>query len=261
MAETMAWRLLKFVVLAMFSLPACYNPASQPAEKPASQSKPDAAGDADQDGLPNGAELVTENDRANFRAWFTGIAERQFYEMSREWNAEQRDCAGLVRFAWREALRTHDRAWFQKMGSGYSALAPDVGAYSLDKGILGEKLFRAREGVFQTDDLTNGAFSEFADAATLKQHNAVFVSRDPKQARPGDLLFYFQPFTQKYPYHLMIFLGGDDGVVYHTGGSAADKGEVRKARLSVLAKHPNPRWRPLENNKHFLGFYRLKILQ
>ena len=35
---------------------------------------------------------------------------------------------------------------------------------------------------------------------------------------------------------------------------------VKKVRLSVLAQHPDRRWRPLPTNQHFLGFYRLKIL-
>ena len=76
--------------------------------------------DSDNDGLPDGAELESFMDRENFRSWFTLIAEGQFYQLSKDWNAEQRDCAGLVRFAWREALRRHDRPWFQKMGPGYT---------------------------------------------------------------------------------------------------------------------------------------------
>src|SRR5688572_17043573 len=61
--------------------------------------------DADHDGIPDAAELQSFMDRENFRKWFTLIAEGQFYYLSAQWNAEQRDCAGLVRFAWREALR------------------------------------------------------------------------------------------------------------------------------------------------------------
>ena len=72
--------------------------------------------DSDNDGIPDAAELQSYSDRENFRRWFTLIAEGQFYRLSSDWNAEQRDCAGLVRFAWREALRRHDRLWFQKMG-------------------------------------------------------------------------------------------------------------------------------------------------
>ncbi len=229
---------------------------------------PAADADDDNDGLPDRAELHTYNDRENFRRWFTGIAERQFYAPSAAWNETQRDCAGLVRFAWREALRPHDRVWLRRMGGGYEAFAPDVGAYTLDDNPLGEKLFRTVPGSFRADDLDKARFSEFADARALKEFNTEFVSRDRARAEPGDLLFFFQPFAQRYPYHVMIFLGAareqteaaHDWVVYHTGTSPTDKGTIKKVRLSVLDQHPDRRWRPVPTNQNFLGFYRLKIL-
>ena len=224
--------------------------------------------DSDQDGIPDGAELHSFADRENFRHWFTGIAEMQFYQLSDEWNADQRDCAGLVRFSWREALRTHDRLWFQRMGPGYEGIAPDVRAYDLDSGPLGDALFRTGYGSFKESDLNNGTFSQFADARTLKNFNTVFISRDRRQAEPGDLLFFYQPWVQKMPYHVMIFLGkpqhaaegAADWVVYHTGARPEEGGTVKKVRLAVLDEHPDKRWRPVESNKNFVGFYRLKIL-
>jgi len=225
--------------------------------------------DSDNDGIPDVAELRTYQDRDSFRRWFTSIAEIQFYQLSDQWNAEQRDCAGLARFAIREALRRHDRIWFQKMGPGYETVASDVGEFNLDNNPLGEKIFRTDFGSFHESDLRNGRFSEFADGRSLKNFNSFFVTRDRRQAQPGDLLFFYQPWVQKFPYHVMIFLGpgrvapngAPDWVVYHTGSSPIDKGTVKKVELSVLDRHPDPRWRPLESNKNFLGFYRLKILQ
>lgn len=223
--------------------------------------------DSDSDGIPDRAELRTFGDRENFKRWFTAIAESQFYDVSREWSAEQRDCSGLVRFAWREALRAHDRAWFQRMGEAFDPVAPDVRAYTLERSPVGEKLFRTAAGHFDEANLSDGTLAEFADARTLKNYNTVFVSRE--RAEAGDLLFFQQTFAQKYPYHVMIFLGrartdsegADDWLVYHTGASPVDAGEVRKVRLSVLERHPDPRWRPVASNRNFLGFYRLKILQ
>ena len=228
----------------------------------------EAWADSDSDGFPDEAELRTFDDRQNFRRWFAAIAEMQFYRTSDEWKAEQRDCAGLVRFSLREALRTHDRPWFQRTGADYEAVAPDVRAFSLETDPLGEKLFRTDFGAFQENDLANGKFSEFADARTLKTFNAVFVSRDRRRVERGDLLFFHQPWVQKFPYHVMIFIGepGHDGeaaadwVVYHTGSSPIDEGTIKKVRLAVLDHHPDKRWRPVENNPNFLGFYRLKIV-
>jgi uncharacterized protein YfaT (DUF1175 family) len=225
--------------------------------------------DSDNDGIPDVAELHTFQDRDNFRRWFTAIAETQFYQLSNQWNAEQRDCAGLVRFAMREALRRHDRLWFQKMGSGYETVGPDVAGFDLSQNPLGEKIFRTDFGSFHESDLRNGRFSEFADGRSLKNFNSTFVSRDRREAQPGDLLFFYQPWVQKFPYHVMVVLGSphvapngaQDWVVYHTGSSPTDQGTVKKVQLAVLDHHPDPRWRPVESNKNFLGFYRLKILQ
>ena len=259
-------------------LPACTRTDARPDSHAPAASKESRApavteaapwDDSDSDGIPDREELRSFVDRESFRKWFTTIAEEQFYDASREWNADQRDCAGLVRFAWREALRTHDRAWFLRMGEQYEPVASDVRAYTLERSPVGEKLFRTNAGSFDASDITDGTFSEFADARTLKDYNARFLGRDAARAESGDLLFFHQPWVQKYPYHVMLFLGrsradsgaASDWVVYHTGSSATDAGEVRLARLSVLARHPDPRWRPAAANKNFLGFYRLKILE
>ncbi|MDX6614648.1 MAG: uncharacterized protein QOD75_3834 [Blastocatellia bacterium] len=225
--------------------------------------------DSDHDGLPDGAELRSFQDRDSFRRWFTAIAELQFYRLSEQWNPEQRDCAGLVRFAWREALRPHDGLWFRRMGPEYEPVAVDVAEFDLNQNPLGEKLFRTDFGTFKREDVAAGRFAEFADARSLKSFNTTFVSRDRRQAQPGDLLFFYQPWVRKQPYHVMIFLGpahtaangAEDWVVYHTGSSPVDNGAVKKVELSILEHHPDPRWRPVESNRNFLGFYRLKILE
>lgn len=259
--------LVCLVALACFG---CGQSPQAKGGKPSISSSPAFVwADSDNDGAPDAAELLSSDDRANFRRWFAHVAEMQFYRLSDAWNEDQRDCAGLVRFAWREALRHHDRVWFQMMGEGYEAVAPDVKAYDLKRSPLGEKLFRADFGSFKETDLAQNKFSEFADARTLKNHNVAFVSRGRRQAERGDLLFFHQPWVQKFPYHVMIFIGdarhngegADDWVVYHTGSSPEDKGEVKKVRLATLRSHPDRRWRPVENNPNFLGFYRLKILE
>lgn len=269
-------------VAALVSISACRDAASLETHAARTPSISTSAkwNDSQRDGIPDCIRLRSFNDRENFRRWFTGITELQFYHQSDAWKAEQRDCAGLVRFALREALREHNRAWFRKMGAIYEPLAPDVRAYTLERNPLGEKLFRTKSGAFTESDLTSGAFNEFADARTLKDFNSRFVSRNRSEAEPGDLLFFYQPWAQKFPYHVMIFLGkayqaddaadapatvGDaaanDWVIYHTGASVADSGTIKKVRLAVLDQHPDKRWRPVLSNRNFLGFYRLKILQ
>jgi uncharacterized protein YfaT (DUF1175 family) len=265
--------------LALFLLPLvlllAYVSISRSSGPPLSRANPEPASkrselglntDLDHDGLPDNVELRTFNDRENFRRWFTWVAEMQFYNLSDQWNPEQRDCAGLVRFAWREALRPHHRLWFQKMGENYDPVAPDLTPNLA--ALLDGKLFRTAPGAYTARDIAAGKFSDFADAQTLKLYNADFISRDRDQAKPGDLLFFHQPWVQKYPFHVMIFLGEpriasegtNDWVVYHTGASAHDAGTVKKVRLAVLDQHPDKRWHPIITNHNFLGFYRLRIL-
>jgi uncharacterized protein len=258
------------LVLSYFSLArSTAGPMRSPAHNPGAAAKrpePRLAKDLDHDGLPDVAELRTFNDRENFRRWFTWVAEMQFYKLSDQWNPEQRDCAGLVRFAWREALRPHDRPWFQRMGENYDPVAPDLSA-SITTPLRG-KLFRTAPGTYSPTDLDEGKFSDFADAQTLKMFNSDFVGRDREQAKPGDLLFFHQPWVQKFSFHVMIFIGeprvasenAHDWVVYHTGAAPEDEGTVKKVRLAVLDGHPDKRWRPVAANPNFLGFYRPKIL-
>ena len=119
---------LAYVSITRSSGPPRSRANSEPAPK-RSELNPNA--DLDHDGLPDNVELRSFNDRENFRRWFTWAAEMQFYKLSDQWNPEQRDCAGLVRFAWREALRPHDRLWFQKMVENYDPVAPDLTSHSV----------------------------------------------------------------------------------------------------------------------------------
>src|SRR5688572_16809077 len=155
----LSFALLLLLALSLFLLisfplgrnrkPSDPTPLARAHNNPAKSEAHSLSLDSDNDGLPDGAELENYMDRENFRIWFTLIAEGQFYQINKDWNAEQRDCAGLVRFAWREALRRHDRLWFQKMGPGYNAIAPDVKRYQLEQGPLGEKLFRTNFGAYK----------------------------------------------------------------------------------------------------------------
>ncbi|MCP9496123.1 MAG: DUF1175 domain-containing protein [Pyrinomonadaceae bacterium MAG19_C2-C3] len=241
------------------------NPTSVQAEAPPA-SNINRALDSDADGFPDAIELRTESDRENFRRWFTSIASAQYDEVSSEWQAAQRDCAGLVRFALRESLRHHDRQW-QRRVSGVGEVAADVSSATLENYPSGAPLFRVADGAYREDDYAANRFDSFADARTLKNHNATFIGRDVRDALPGDLMFFHQPFAGRFPYHVMIYLGADERdndrsalVVYHTGASPDVVGSVRRVAFETLARHPDARWRSVKANPHFLGFYRLKIL-
>lgn len=211
------------------------------------------------DGTPDFLRLTDPADQAAFRRWFTAIAEFQAVRPRSEVPPEIVDCASLLRYAYREALRRHGGQWFAATGMEIGAPPGEIRAWHYPDTPLGLGLFRVTAGPFTAADLQNGAFAQFADARTLVERNAYRVSRDVRAALPGDLLFWRQ-FGQSSPWHSMIVLKGGE-VVYDTGPDHGNPGELRRVRIAELLEHPDARWRPLESNSNFLGVYRWNILR
>jgi uncharacterized protein len=234
---------------------------------------PDApARDTFGDGTPDFLRLESVHDRQAFRGWFALLAEYQALRPAEELPNEINDCAALLRYAYRNALLKHDEPWLRE-----NQLVPPAGLTSVEKyrypfTPLRASLFRVRAGSFRASDLSDGTFSEFADANSLRQWNAHFVSRDIRAAQPGDILFYRQ-LEQDSPFHSMVFVGrsqwisgagtetAKDIVVYHTGPIHGRPGEMRRTSVAELLEHPSPRWRPTAGNENFLGVYRWNILR
>jgi uncharacterized protein YfaT (DUF1175 family) len=147
------------------------------------------------------------------------------------WPEPQRDCAGLVRFAYRSALKKLDPA-------------------------------RAAAGPF-TD--AAGQAAHFADAATLLAGTFAPMGRGPEARaalRSGDLVAFGRAEESGAPvHHLMLVVRPDDPahgrtlVVYHPGEPGA---AVRAGALDDLIREAPNAWRPVAENPFFLGFYRLK---
>lgn len=214
------------------------------------------------DGTPDFLRLTDPADQGAFRRWFTLIAEYQAIRPKADVPAEIQDCASLLRYSYREALKRHDESWFATTGIEVAAPPGEIRVWSYPRTPLGTALFRVRTGAFVPADLNNGAFAQFADAKTLVERNAYFVSRDVRAALPGDLLFYRQ-FGQSSPWHSMIVVRSGSGaeVVYDTGTDHGRPGELRRVLVSDLLAHPEPQWRPLPANPNFLGVYRWNILR
>jgi uncharacterized protein YfaT (DUF1175 family) len=162
------------------------------------------------------------------------VAETAVAQLARldpAWPEAQRDCAGLVRFAYRTAWRRLDPA-------------------------------RAAAGPFR--DAAGGA-AHFADAATLLSGSFVLIGRDEAargRLRSGDLVAFAREDEDGAPvHHLMLVVRPDDParartlVVYHPGERGA---AVRSGFLDDLLRDAPPGWRPVPENPLFLGFYRLK---
>lgn len=195
--------------------------------------------------------LADEADRAAFRRWFVLLADAAFYQRP----SDVTDCAALVRYAMREALRPHTAEWRRR--SGLAAL--NLPAEVRDRPA-------ARDGLlplFRVSARPADPRAEFADAMTIIRWNTRLISRDLRDARPGDLLYFRQP-SARQPDHLMIVVGetpldssANDFVVYHTGPDGDHPGEIRKVRAADLGRHPAPRWRPQPSNAAFIGVFRL----
>lgn len=218
------------------------------------------------DGTPDFLRLQAEDDRVAFRHWFTFLAESLYVMKVADRPSEVTDCAALIRFAYREALSKHDAPWANHWHLAQLPSFDSVHKYEYPHTPLGAGLFRTHPGAFSPDDVTDGAFAEFADADSLRLYNTYFVSRDLSAARPGDLLFFRQA-GHRMPFHTMIYLGesyfgpGSSWLIYHTGPADGRAGEIRRVTASELQEHPNSRWRPLQQNVAFLGVYRWNILR
>ena len=223
----------------------------------------DSAGD----GTPDFLRLEDPDDQLAFRRWFTFLAETQYFQPAERRPVEIVDCAALIRYAYREALRVHDGNWATDAHLPVLPGIPSAAKYQYPYSPLGADLFRVKPGGFQPPDLSNGSFAQFADAKTLQLRNTHFVTRDADRAQPGDLLFYRQE-SDHMPFHSMIYLGpsqirkdANRYLVYHTGPDADDAGEIRRPTLDELRHFPEPDWRPLPDNPRFLGVYRWNILR
>src|SRR5437868_5643341 len=173
------------------------------------------------DGTPEFLRLDSEADQRAFRHWFTFLAESQYYRPENRLAREVNDCAALLRFAYREALRQHDGAWASELDLDAVPSEASVQKFTYPRTPLGAGLFRVRPGPFVASNTNDGAYAQFADAHTLQQFNTYFVTRDIRLAQPGDLLFYRQ-LSQDLPFHAMLYLGrgsfepSGNWIVYHT---------------------------------------------
>lgn len=216
-----------------------------------------AALDSDQDGYPDAVELSSNAERTAFMEWFAAIAEAQYTAPSPAW--EYRDCSGLLRFAFTKALEPKDTAWYASFPYLKAPKVAPVRSLSFPFPVLSRSAFRIAPGSYQKGDVEAGRMVGLATAEELMRYSSVFLSKDERFAKRGDLLFFVHPLAEGSSYHSMVYLG-NGYVVYHTGASPEEGGEVRLLNLESLRKHPDSSWHPEAGNRYFLGFYRWKIV-
>lgn len=225
--------------------------------------------DSDGDGYPDAAEMGDNSSAAvSFREWFCIIAESQFYKPSDVWFDVHKDCAGLVEFSYREALKRHGREWAKNFKFLSDFNADDTrGYYYPNTPFLGKRIFRVTDGPFNARQVQRD-FSPTANGSAIRLHCMELVSRNVSDARKGDILFFFHDDNLKMPSHSMIYINDrasvdplDGYLIYHTGPGDNTQGIIKKVLLRDLLRHPDPSWRPAYGNRSFLGVYRWKILK
>lgn len=179
------------------------------------------------------AALMPQSSDAVFEEHLGRVALAQVRRIDPRWHPDQRDCAGLIRFAYRQAFR---------------AFRPE----------------RLARPLFED---ARGAPADFADAQTLLTGSFVFLGRSNEareRLRTGDLVAFRQQRNEvEVAYHLMLVVRPLDkahaqvSVVYHPGEPGA---AVRVGALSALEGEAVIEWRPIQQNGAFLGYYRFKEL-
>jgi uncharacterized protein len=197
------------------------------------------------------AKYLNPFDEKPLRMAVTRLALQQARKPSPMWDDKQRDCAGLVRFSYRQALEVRSPKQQQQLGLPGRLYVPPVSECS--RKMLAHYPLIWRVG-FEGDG--SPRYGAFADAETLIGFNFRNVGRDPALARDGDLLVFQKQIEDDQPYHLMIFVEDrpDNLVVYHNG-ARGDEAQVRVVRMSDLMQSPDPVWIPSLDNPHFLGVY------
>jgi uncharacterized protein YfaT (DUF1175 family)/uncharacterized protein YfaP (DUF2135 family) len=223
-------------------------PAKRPQEPPIKKEK-DIYEEAriHQDRYP-----IDQDDLPAMRRALVQLAMAQLDRYSPRWDPPQRDCAGLVRFVYREALAPRSLVQRRQLRLPVELMFPSVGPSLRRAHLAYPKIW-----------LGPGGHTEFADAETLIGYNFQFKSRELSQAQAGDLLVFRQSLSYtKQPMHLMLYVPGPrprEGVtVYHTGGP---DGSMRLVRLRELLEQPEPTFRPRADNPEFLGVYQWNLFR
>lgn len=190
--------------------------------------------------LPSHLRLDKQQTRY-FRSWLQLIVRQQLNNTpTPRW--QQRDCAGLVRFASAEALQVHDTRWLKANGYLGKKVPPELNLTAAQSQL---------RHAWYREDGTQGAF---VSAMTLVQQNTQAVGRDMVHAEIADLLLFDQGQAQ----HLMIWMG--QYVAYHTGTVTATDNGLRAYPLAQLMTWKDTRWQPHPSNPNFLGIFRLSFL-
>lgn len=154
------------------------------------------------------------------------------------WHASNRDCAGLVRYVFWEAMQQHDDRFYDRYPAMRSVNA-----------LAKSKLLTEIASAWQNGNLT-------AQQLIQHSHRLARVAR-PARLKTGDLLYFYS--AELKIRHVMMIVRAGAGVlaVYHTGDARA---ELRIRTLPDLEALPESQWHPVAENPVFQGVFRPQFL-
>ncbi len=188
-------------------------------------------------GFPAQGAKLSASGQQYFRAFLEAftplVLKREKKGGNPRWGGKNRDCAGLVRYLFWEALQAHREDFLD--------IYPAV--RSLRRPMAAE--FSAIESDWSRDNFT----------ASQLIARSVFVSRSPSRLRlkTGDLMYFQSPELKIRHVMLVVHAGSEIYLVYHTGDA---RNELRIRTLADIAALPESEWHPESSNPVFQGIYR-----
>lgn len=158
----------------------------------------------------------------------TEVALRQAEKQDAYWDTGQRDCAGFIRYVYKNVFRSDQPLWRDRSGR--------LSAY------------------LRAEELIGYNFHQIEYEASAQDSY--------RQLRTGDVLVYYNPSKDVLDsWHLMLVLFPNDKnrnqplLIYHNG-ARDDSGSIRKIWWDSLFLRSWSEWRPDVKNPFFRGVYR-----
>jgi len=181
---------------------------------------------------------VAEQYFRNFTAAFAPLVIKQEKrKLNYRWGDKNRDCAGLIRYIFWEALQRHDDRFFGAYPEMQAIHPPDLADLQRAALVWTQKNFTATQ---------------------LIQHSRFLGRHSGRlELKTGDL-FYFSSPELKIRHVMLVIRGASETyLVYHTGDA---RNELRIRTVSDLMLLPETEWHPDPANPVFQGMYRPDFL-
>jgi uncharacterized protein len=176
--------------------------------------------------------------RTFIEAFMPAVLRQEKKHGNYRWHSSNRDCAGLVRYVFWEALQSHDDRFLDY----YPAMRGSD---------LNRRSFRTRDVAMQWQQTNQTATQLIVHSRQLTR------SPNENELKTGDLFYFFSPELRIR--HVMMVIRARHRVflVYHTGDQ---RDELRIRNLADLAALPETQWHADAQNPVFQGVFRPQFL-